>query len=65
MFAWLGDHLGTILLTLALAGAVIWIVLSMRKAKKNGGNPCCGSCSHCAMRGACCQREPQSPSGSV
>lgn len=57
MFAWLGENLGTILITLALAGLLAGIVWSMRKGKKKGKHACCGSCGHCAMGASCCRKQ--------
>ena len=56
MIAFLRENLGTILITLALAGAVTLIILSIRKDKKKGKSSCGGNCSHCAMCKACHQK---------
>lgn len=56
MPAWLGENLGTILLTLALAGIVVLIVWSLRRNKKKGRHTCGGNCAHCALCESCHKR---------
>ena len=53
MLAWLGENIGTIVLTLALVGAVVLIVWKLRKDKKQGKHTCGGNCAHCAMCETC------------
>ena len=54
MLAWLGENLGTILLTIALAGVIALIVWSMRKDKKQGQHACGGNCAQCGL--CCCEK---------
>ena len=58
MFGWITENLGTILVSLALLTAVVFIILGMRRDKKQGKSSCpggcsCGSCGSCASCGAC------------
>ncbi|MGN1204495.1 MAG: FeoB-associated Cys-rich membrane protein [Lachnospiraceae bacterium] len=45
--------LATIIITLLLILIVTGIICYMVKEKKSGKSSCGGSCSHCAMSGAC------------
>ncbi len=47
------DNAGTILLTLALAALVAWIILRLRRDRKQGKTSCGGSCGCCPMAGKC------------
>ena len=49
MIDWLLGNLGTVLLSLALAGIVAAIIVHTVKEKKRGKAPCCGDCAHCAL----------------
>ena len=53
MFEWITENLGTILVALALAVAVVLIILGMRRDKKRGRSSCPGGCSSCSMCGSC------------
>lgn len=47
MLQWLGENIGTILISLGLVAAVIAIIAVIRRDKKKG-KPCCGGdCGHC------------------
>lgn len=47
------DNLGTILVSLALAGLAVWIAVRLRKDRKQGKSSCGGSCGCCPMSGSC------------
>ncbi len=47
------DNLGTIAVTLVLAGIVIAIVIRLRKDQKQGKSSCGGTCGCCPMAGSC------------
>lgn len=51
MLAWIGNNIGTILISLVLLAVVVAIVRSMRKKKQQSS--CGGGCSHCAMSNTC------------
>ena len=53
MLAWLGNNVGTILVTLALAGVAVLIVWNMRKDRKKGKHSCGGNCAHCGLCDTC------------
>ena len=53
MGAWLANNLGTILVVLVLAAAVLAIVRSLIRNKKKGKSSCGCNCAHCAMAGTC------------
>ena len=53
MAEWLTANLGTIIISLALLGLVIGIIIRLRKDKKQGKSSCGGSCGHCPMAGTC------------
>ena len=53
MSAWLTSNLGTIIVSLILAGIVAAIIANMIKKKKAGKSSCGCGCANCAMRGAC------------
>ena len=56
MIAWLGNNIGTILISLALAALVALVIVKMVKDKKKGKASCCGGYAHCAMCGTCHKR---------
>ena len=47
------DNMGTILVSLALAGLAVWIAVRLRKDRKQGKSSCGGSCGCCPMSGSC------------
>ena len=53
MSAWLTSNLGTIIVSLILAGIVAAIIVNMIKKKKAGKSSCGCGCTNCAMKGAC------------
>ena len=50
---WLKDNLGTIIVSLVLASAVILIIVKMIRDKKKGKTSCGCGCAGCAMRASC------------
>ena len=53
MAQWLSANLGTIIISLILAGIVIAVIVSKIRAKKEGKSSCGCGCANCAMHGAC------------
>ena len=53
MFQWIGENVGTIFVSIALIALVTWIVIRMRKDKRQGKSSCGCSCGCCPMAGAC------------
>lgn len=53
MLTWLTANLGTIIITMILAGIVVTIIVNMKKAKKQGRHSCGCGCQNCAMHGMC------------
>ncbi|MBQ4452226.1 MAG: FeoB-associated Cys-rich membrane protein [Clostridia bacterium] len=53
MFRTLAENAGTIAVSLALAGLVAWIIVRLRRNRKQGRSSCGGSCSCCPMSGSC------------
>jgi len=53
MLTFLAENIGTIVISLALAGIVALIIISMVKGKKKGKGSCSCGCSACAMQGKC------------
>ena len=53
MLQGIADNAGTIIISLALLGLVIGIIIRLRKDKKQGKSSCGGSSGHCPMAGAC------------
>ncbi|MBO7663204.1 MAG: FeoB-associated Cys-rich membrane protein [Clostridia bacterium] len=47
------ENAGTIAVSLVLAGLVAWIIMKLRKDKKQGKSSCGGSCGCCPMAGSC------------
>ena len=54
MIAWLEANIGTIVISLILLGAVVAIVRSMIREKKNGSSSCGSSCGGCSACGGGC-----------
>ncbi len=53
MMNWLAQNIGTILITLALAGGVALICAYLIRQRKKGRSSCGCNCASCAMRGKC------------
>ena len=53
MLQGIAENAGTIVISLALLGLVIGIIIRLRKDKKQGKSSCGGSCGHCPMAGTC------------
>lgn len=53
MFAWIAENIGTIVISLILAGVVAAIIVYMIKSRKQGKSSCGCGCKGCAMHGAC------------
>lgn len=53
MLSWIGNNLGTILITLVLIAAVAAIIRSLHKNHCAGKTSCGCNCAHCAMAGQC------------
>lgn len=53
MLNWLKDNLATIIIGLALLGALAAIVVNSIKKRKKGMSSCGCGCSGCPMSGAC------------
>ena len=53
MLRGIAENAGTIVVSLALVGIVIWIVARMRRDKKQGKSSCGCNCGSCPMAGSC------------
>ena len=53
------DNLGTIVISLLLATAVILIILKMVRDKRKGKSSCGCGCEGCAMRNSCHSPAPK------
>lgn len=53
MLQWLSVNWGSLLVSLALVGTVMAIVLYLKKLKRQGKSSCGAGCAHCAMAGMC------------
>ena len=53
MLQGIADNAGTIIISLALLGLVIGIIIRLRKDKKQGKSSCGGNCGCCPMSGSC------------
>ncbi len=53
MFQWIGENAGTIVGSLLLVALVAWIVIRMRKDRKQGEPSCGCHCECCPMAGSC------------
>ena len=47
------ENAGTIAVSLILIGLVAWIIMGLRKDKKQGKSSCGGNCGCCPMAGSC------------
>ena len=52
MLQWIGDNLSTILICIFLL-AIVLIIRSLIRQKKQGKSSCGAGCAHCAMHGEC------------
>lgn len=57
MIGWLVENLGTIIISLILAGIVAMTIMRLVKDKKQGKSSCGGNCAHCGSCSACHQME--------
>ena len=53
MFHWIGENAGPIVGSLLLIALVAWIVIRMRKDRKQGKSSCGCNCGCCPMAGSC------------
>ena len=53
MLQWIGENAGTIVGSLLLIALVAWIVIRMRKDRKQGKSSCGCNCGCCPMAGSC------------
>ena len=53
MFAWIGAHIGTILICAVLIAVRVLIVVKLVRDKKKGKSSSGSGCAHCAMAGSC------------
>ena len=53
MLQWIGENAGTIVGSLLLIALVTWIVIRMRKDRKQGKSSCGCNCGCCPMAGSC------------
>ena len=47
------DNAGTIIASILLIGLVTWIIIRMRKDRKQGKSSCGCNCGCCPMAGSC------------
>lgn len=57
MMNWFAENLGTIIITLVLAGVVALICAYLIGQRKKGKSSCGCSCANCAMHGKCHSRQ--------
>ena len=53
MLQWIGENAGTIAGSILLIALVSWIVIRMRKDRKQGKPSCGCNCGCCPMAGSC------------
>lgn len=56
MMNWFAENLGTIIITLVLAGVVVLICAYLIGQRKKGKPSCGCNCANCAMHGKCHSR---------
>lgn len=61
MISWMVANAGTIVITLILALAVAGIIVFLIKEKKQGKSSCGGNCAHCKMCSGCKNSGEQVP----
>lgn len=55
MLSWIGDNIGTIVISAVLVLIVAAVIINMIKDKKKGISPVCGGkCGSCPMSCRCC-----------
>ena len=57
MLSWLTANIGTVLITILLVAVAVIIIVKLKKDRKKGVSCCGGNCAHCAMCGACRQKQ--------
>ena len=57
MFTWLSANIGTVLITILLIAVVTGVLIKTVTDKRKGRSSCGCGCEHCAMRGACHQKQ--------
>ena len=53
MIGWIREYAGTAAVSLLLIALAAWIVVRLRKDKKQGRHTCGGNCGCCPMSGSC------------
>ena len=53
MSQWMAQNAGTIAVSAALIALIGWIVVTLRRDKRQGKSACGGSCGHCPNAGLC------------
>ena len=53
MFQWIGENMGTIIVSIALIALVTGIVIRMRKDRSQGKSSCGCNCGCCPMASSC------------
>lgn len=53
MAAWLGAHMGDIIVILILLAVLALSIRTIIKDKRSGKGGCGNGCAHCAMHGKC------------
>ena len=53
MFRWIAENAGTIVVSLLLIGLMAWIIVRLRKNKKQGKSSCGCNCGCCPMASSC------------
>lgn len=53
MLQWISSNIGNIILCVLLLTAVVLIIRSLVRQKKQGKSSCGCNCAHCAMSGSC------------
>ena len=49
----IAENAGTIIVSLVLLGLVVWIIVRMRRDRKQGKSSCGCNCGSCPMSGSC------------
>ena len=53
MFHWIAENAGTLIVSVLLIGLVVWIVVHLRRDKRQGKSTCGGNCGCCPMASSC------------
>ena len=53
MFSWIAENAGTIAVSILLTSLAAWIIVRLRRDKKQGKCSCGGNCGCCPMSGSC------------